>query len=112
MALCAFVSHAARSLSGSAYFAEVLVNIAGSSQFHLYDAELGAAVGIFVAKWADSTNADDYFSDHPDPKYFLYIASNGPDRAAVLEQIRDELRAAMGQLLEVIRTRFAEIKSP
>jgi hypothetical protein len=85
------------------------VNIAGSSQFHLYDAELGAAVGIFVAKWADSTNADDYFSDHPDPKYFLYIASNGPDRAAELEQIRDELRAAMGQLLEVIRTRFAEI---
>lgn len=102
-------SSAKRLNAASAHFSEVLVNIVSSSQFHLYDEELRSAAQTLVEKWARSTNPDEYFSDHPNPHYFLYIASYGEGRLAELEQAREELRIAKHHLLGIIRTRFPEI---
>lgn len=104
------VSSSAKRLSAaSAHFSEVLVNIFDSSQFHLYDEELRTAVQTFVARWAESTNPNEYFSNHPNPSYFLYIASYGERRLAELAQAREGLRIAKGHVLEIIRTRYPEI---
>jgi hypothetical protein len=102
-------SSAKRVSAASAHFSEVLVHITESSQFHLYDAELRTAVQLFVEKWAGSTDANDYFSDHPNPHYFLFIASHGSKRLAELEELRDELRSKRDHLLQIIRERFQEI---
>jgi hypothetical protein len=61
-------SSAKRATPASAHFAEALVNITHSCQFHLYDMDLRAAVDVLVLKWAESTDANDYFSDHPNPQ--------------------------------------------
>jgi hypothetical protein len=98
-----------RVTAASVYFSEVLGHTLGSSQFYLYDEELRNIVSNFVHHWAESTNPDDYFSDHPNPHYFLYIASNGEARMAELEQARGELRSFKDQLLGIIRTRYPEI---
>jgi hypothetical protein len=98
-----------RVTAASAYFSEVLGHIVGSSQFYLYDEELRNTVSNFVHHWTESTNPDDYFSEHPNPHYFLYIASNGEERMAELEHARNELRSFKDELLEIVRTRYQEI---
>jgi hypothetical protein len=100
---------AKRVTAASAHFSELLGDIVGSSQFYLYDEELRAIVESFEVRWAESTSPDDYFSDHPNPRYFLYIASCGEERLAELELARENLRGLKSQLLETIRTRYPEI---
>lgn len=86
-----------------------MVNTVSSSQFHLYDEELRSAVQTFVERWAESIDPDAYFSDHPNPHYFLYIASYGESRLAELEQEREDLRIAKDHILGIVRARFPEI---